>query len=69
MRDFHDAMQPHANGGHYVNFLGYEEGRELRAQVRDSCSPESYSRLVTLKDEWDPGNIIRRNHNIPPSGS
>jgi FAD/FMN-containing dehydrogenase len=68
VRDFHEAMQPHANGGHYVNFLGYEEGQELRTQVRDSYTPETFQRLTALKDEWDPTNLFRLNANIPPSG-
>jgi hypothetical protein len=62
-------MQPHASGGHYVNFLGFEEGAELRTQIRDSYLPSTWERLVALKDRWDPTNLFRRNHNIPPSKS
>jgi FAD/FMN-containing dehydrogenase len=67
VRDFWTAMQPHASGGHYVNFLGFEEGAELRAQSRESYLPATWERLVALKDRWDPGNLFRLNHNIPPS--
>ena len=67
VRDFWDAMQPHARGGHYTNFLGAEEGAELRLQTKDSYPPETWQRLVALKDEWDPDNVFRLNHNIPPS--
>ncbi|MGZ8744655.1 MAG: BBE domain-containing protein [Nocardioides sp.] len=24
--------------------------------------------MVALKNEWDPGNLFRSNHNIPPTG-
>jgi len=67
VRDFTDAMAPHARGGHYTNFLGAEEAQELRLQTRDSYPPATWDRLVALKDEWDPDNLFRLNHNIPPS--
>jgi FAD/FMN-containing dehydrogenase len=69
VRDFWSAMQPHASGGHYVNFLGYEEGQELRRQARASYLRATWERLVALKDRWDPTNLFRLNHNIPPSGA
>lgn len=68
VRDFWSAMQPHALGGHYVNFLGLEEGRELHVQTRDSYAPEAWARLVAVKRRWDPENRFRFNHNIPPRG-
>jgi FAD/FMN-containing dehydrogenase len=68
VRDFWSAMQPHASGGHYVNFLGLEEGSERHAQTRASYAPETWDRLVALKRRWDPDNFFRFNHNIPPGG-
>jgi FAD/FMN-containing dehydrogenase len=68
VRDFWSAMQAHARGGHYVNFLGLEDGRELQAQTRESYAPDAWARLVALKQRWDPGNLFRLNHNVPPSG-
>jgi len=68
VRDFWSAMQPHARGGHYTNFLGAEDAAEHQAQARASYPPATWERLVALKDEWDPGNLFRLNHNIPPSG-
>ena len=68
VRDFWEAMQPHARGGHYTNFLGAEEAQEFRLQTRDSYPPATWERLVALKDRWDPDNLFRLNHNIPPSG-
>jgi FAD/FMN-containing dehydrogenase len=68
VRDFWSAMQPHASGGHYVNFLGRDDPAEVAAQVREAYTPGIYDRLVALKDRWDPGNLFRLNHNVPPSG-
>ena len=68
VRDFWSAMQPHARGGHYVNFLGFEDGQERRTQTRDSYAPEAWDRLVALKQRWDAENLFRFNHNIPPGG-
>jgi FAD/FMN-containing dehydrogenase len=68
VRDFWTAMQPYAAGGHYVNFLGREDDATRAAQTRESYAPDTFARLVALKDRWDPSNLFRRNHNIPPSG-
>ena len=59
-----EAMQPHATPGVYVNNLG-DEGPE---RVRSAYAPATYERLVELKDRYDPGNVLRMNHNIRPSG-
>jgi len=66
VRDFWSAMQPHARGGHYVNFLGVDDTAEARSQLREIYGPGIYDRLATLKDDWDPTNVFRLNHNIPP---
>jgi hypothetical protein len=68
VRDFWTAMQPHARGGHYLNFLGADDREEVRSQLREIYAPGIYDRLVALKDSWDPTNLFRLNHNIPPSG-
>jgi len=36
--------------------------------VKSGFGEEKYERLVALKDTWDPTNVFRSNHNIPPSG-
>jgi FAD/FMN-containing dehydrogenase len=61
-RTFHDAMARNAMGGVYVNLLGDDEETRVSAAYG-----ENYRRLVELKTEWDPGNLFRMNHNIPPS--
>jgi FAD/FMN-containing dehydrogenase len=61
-RDFSAGMQPLATGV-YVNNLGVEgEGR-----VKAAYAPETYRRLVELKDVYDPENVFRFNQNITPS--
>lgn len=48
----------------YVNFTG--DGDEDK--VRASYPPETYARLVAVKDRFDPTNLFRLNQNIRPSG-
>jgi FAD/FMN-containing dehydrogenase len=62
-RDTWAAMQPHTAGGAYVNYLGLEPQERVRAAYGD----EVYSRLVALKDRYDPENFFRMNQNIKPS--
>lgn len=59
----HEAMLPHGNGRVYVNLLG--DGEPER--VPDAYGP-NYARLARLKARWDPDNIFRANHNVPPAG-
>ena len=61
-RDFFSAMQPHAGGRVYVNFLG-DEGAE---RVRQAYGDAQYERLVKLKRAYDPTNFFRMNQNIEP---
>ncbi len=61
-RDFFDAMQPHAGGRVYLNFLG-EEGDN---RVRQAYGARNFERLVELKRAYDPTNFFRLNQNIAP---
>jgi FAD/FMN-containing dehydrogenase len=51
------------DAGVYVNFLG-DEG-EMR--VRDAYPGDTWSRLAAVKRRYDPSNLFRLNHNIPPA--
>ena len=51
------------DAGTYVNFSGDADA----ALVRASYPPDTYRRLVELKNEYDPANLFRLNQNIAPS--
>ena len=61
-RDFFDALQTHATGRVYVNFLG-DEGQD---RVRAAYGERNYERLARLKQAHDPTNVFRLNQNIQP---
>ena len=61
-REFFSAMQPHAGGHVYVNFLG-DEGA---TRVRQAYGDRHYERLAGLKRTYDPTNFFRLNQNIKP---
>ncbi len=57
------AASQASTGIAYVNFLGDPDA------ARTSYSHETYARLVSLKDEYDPTNVFRLNQNIEPSAA
>jgi len=67
VRGFAAEMEPHASGGRYVNFLGQEADRgDPVAAAEAVYGPDKLDRLVALKRRFDPDNVFRLNHNIPP---
>ena len=60
-RAFFAAMQPHATGGVYVNFLSNEGEERVRAAYG-----ANYDRLAAIKARYDPDNLFRANQNIQP---
>ncbi|HET6626016.1 MAG TPA: FAD-binding oxidoreductase [Nocardioidaceae bacterium] len=64
VRRFSAAVEPDTTGGVYLNF---EPGTTL-SDVKAGFGDDKYARLVALKDEWDPTNLFRSNHNIAPTG-
>ena len=62
-RDFSKAIQPFSTGSPYINFLG-DEGEE---RIRAAYGEKKYTRLVQLKNKYDPKNLFRLNQNIKPS--
>jgi hypothetical protein len=68
VKDFSDALGPHATAGRYVNFLGREDGDE-RLRALEVYGPAKLERLQAVKRRYDPENTFRVNHNIPPSSS
>jgi FAD/FMN-containing dehydrogenase len=61
-RDLAGALEPFSTGA-YVNFMG-DEGPD---RVRAAYNPASYSRLIALKNKYDPTNFFSLNQNIKPS--
>jgi FAD/FMN-containing dehydrogenase len=55
-------MKRWAAGHVYLNFIG-DEGH---SRVAEAFGPEKFHRLRRLKRVWDPDNVFRHNHNIPP---
>ena len=60
-RAFAQAMRPYATGMPYLNFT--PEGD----RVQDAYTGDTYTRLVALKDKYDPDNRFQLNQNIAPS--
>jgi hypothetical protein len=52
-----------AGAASYVNFMGDEDADA----VRDAYPAPAYARLRELKRRYDPDNVFRSNHNIPPA--
>ena len=57
-----EALRPAATGV-YSNFLD-DEGP---ARVREAYPETTYRRLARIKRRYDPDNLFRSNHNIPPA--
>jgi len=62
-RAFWEAVQPFSRDAVYVNYLD-QEGEE---RVKDAYAPQTYERLVNLKNKYDPTNLFRINQNIKPT--
>ncbi|MEU1695127.1 FAD-binding oxidoreductase [Streptomyces hirsutus] len=61
VRAFHRALEPHAVGGGYVNFMDGDDQDRVRVNYRGN-----HARLVAVKRRYDPGNLFRLDHNIAP---
>jgi FAD/FMN-containing dehydrogenase len=57
------ALEPWSFGGGYANYMQADEPVE---RVRAAFGREAFERLQALKRRYDPGNVLRRNQNIPP---
>ena len=60
-----EAIAPWSTGGRFLNFMN---GENAAAQVRSAYNATDHQRLTDLKAVYDPENIFRLNHNIPPAG-
>jgi FAD/FMN-containing dehydrogenase len=59
------AAALHKDDGAYVNFLA-EDGE---ARIREAYPGSTWDRLRAIKARYDPTNLFRLNHNIPPAVS
>jgi hypothetical protein len=66
VRGLHAATAPHSMAGAYVNAFAQDRGLDGRDQARAIYGAAKLNRLVELKRRYDPGNLFRLNHNIPP---
>lgn len=64
-REVYERLRPFASGRAYINLMVDDD--QTGDWVRSAYGPEKYSRLVQLKNRWDPENVFRGNKNIPPS--
>jgi FAD/FMN-containing dehydrogenase len=62
-RAFFNAAAPYASSGAYVNFMTEEEGERITAAYGPN-----YSRLLEIKQRYDPENIFHLNQNIRRPG-
>jgi len=61
----HRELSPWATGGVCLNFL---TGPDVTPEeLRSAYLPADFARLAELKRRYDPENLFRINHNIPPA--
>ncbi|MFG1992656.1 FAD-binding oxidoreductase [Actinoplanes sp. NPDC048988] len=59
-----DALAPWSTGRRYLNFMFAPDATPETAAL--AWSPADYPRLQGIKRRYDPANLFRVNHNIPP---
>lgn len=57
-------MRPWSTGGRYLNFMAAQDTGV--SDVRAAYDEAHYRRLRSVKTRFDPDNLFRLNHNIPP---
>jgi len=57
-----DRLRPLSTGG-YLNYATDDTAET----VEDAYGAQTFARLRAAKRTWDPGNLFRHNHNIPPA--
>jgi FAD/FMN-containing dehydrogenase len=59
-----EAALKQSDAGAYVNFMGEVSPERLRSAYPGA----TWQRLAAIKAKYDPQNLFRLNHNIPPGG-
>lgn len=62
-RGYSAALAPWALGGGYLNYVSETAGETLETEF----GAERFARLRAVKQQFDPGNTFRFNHNISPT--
>jgi FAD/FMN-containing dehydrogenase len=62
-RETHKALGPHLDERRWLNYLADDQGDDA---IRNAYGP-NYERLARVKATYDPDNVFRGNHNIPPA--
>lgn len=60
-KGFQQAMATDATGGVYLNLIAEDEADRIPTAFSD------HERVQQLKRRWDPDNVLRSNHNVPPA--
>ena len=63
VRNFSDAVKQFSTGNQYLNFMA-DTGED---KVMAAYGKEKYTKLVQLKNKYDPENLFHLNQNIKPS--
>jgi len=68
VKGFSDSVRPFAMPTRYVNFLGQDDNQAEHAERRALAvyGQAKLERLIEVKQRYDPDNLFRVNHNIPP---
>ena len=61
MREYSSAIEPHSQGGGYVNFASGDDQSKVAANYG-----VNYARLQEVKALYDPANVFHLNQNIEP---
>jgi FAD/FMN-containing dehydrogenase len=59
-----DSLRPSSYSG--AGYGNYAQADEPAERVRAAFGPDRWERLVAAKRRYDPDNVFRFNHNIPP---
>jgi FAD/FMN-containing dehydrogenase len=62
VKDYYKALEPHSESGGYVNFMAGDDQGRIQDNYRGN-----YSRLASIKKQYDPGNLFHLNQNIKPA--
>lgn len=66
-RELVKALSPWLHEQGHPSFLGPADATE--SGTRHAYDPDTYQRLQAAKSKYDPHNIFRTNHNIPPNNA